>query len=116
MSVRKRKILSTAPTPKPGAGRPVTERLEIRRFLSTTWYVATTGNDSIGTGAIGSPFLTIQHAADLTNPGDTVIVEPGNYAGFVLGWDSPQGGTVNAPITYQAQNGAVIVSRNNKTA
>lgn len=31
---------------------------------NTSFYVATTGNDSTGTGAVGLPWLTIQHAYD----------------------------------------------------
>ena len=97
--------------------RPVTpiELLERRRLFSI-YYVATTGNDTTGTGSQASPFATIQHAANLTQPGDTVMVEPGDYGGFVLGWDYPQGGTAAAPITYQAEPGATIDSRDNKTA
>src|SRR5205085_435102 len=47
--------------------------------------------------------------------GDTVVVRAGNYAGFVLGWDYPQDGTPTAPITFRADPGAAITSRNGKT-
>ena len=36
----------------------------IRLTADTTYYVATTGNDTTGTGVVGSPWLTIQHAYD----------------------------------------------------
>ena len=36
-----------------------------------TYYVATTGNDN-NSGAIGSPWLTIQHAANTVSAGATV--------------------------------------------
>lgn len=45
-----------------------------------TYYVATTGNDS-NPGSSGSPWLTIQHAADSVSAGDTVMVRDGIYTG-----------------------------------
>jgi|WetSurMetagenome_2_1015567.scaffolds.fasta_scaffold00148_9 parallel beta-helix repeat protein len=73
------------------------------------------GNDTYA-GTSAAPWKTLQHAADNVGPGDTVIVRPGSYAGFVMGWDNPQNGTASAPIAFLAQKGAVITSRNNKTA
>jgi len=58
----------------------------------------------------------LQHAANLVVAGDTVDVEAGNYAGFVMGWNSPQNGTASAPITWQASSGVVIDAPNNETA
>ena len=46
----------------------------------TTYYVATSGSDS-NTGSQAQPFLTIQRAANLVNPGDTVVVADGIYTG-----------------------------------
>ena len=45
----------------------------------STYYVAKTGNDTTGNGAIGTPWLTIQKAANSVSPGDTVYVESGVY-------------------------------------
>ena len=53
--------------------------------------------------------------------GDTVNVEPGSYAGFIFGWDSPNSGlyssisgTATKPITIQADpsfaRGSVVIS------
>ena len=42
---------------------------------ATTFYVATTGRDA-NRGTNASPLRTIQHAADLAQPGDTIIVPP----------------------------------------
>src|SRR5437868_5008316 len=97
------------------ADQPLCESLEPRIALST-YFIATAGNDNLGDGSQANPFATIQRAADLIKPGDIVDVTPGNYAGFVMGWDSPQAGTSDAPITFQAEPGATITSRNNKTA
>ena len=95
----------------------------------TTYYVATTGKDS-NAGTLASPFATMQHAMMSLKPGDTLDVEPGTYAGFIVGWDStpassgdPYGyvdGTASAPITIQAAPGSaagsvVINSADNKT-
>lgn len=94
-------------------------------FAATTWYVAPTGNDSYSGGAAG-PFATIQHAVDLAQPGDTVVVENGTYGpnghytcgticsgkGFAapVVFSNSNSGTAAAPITVTAQNkwGAIL--------
>lgn len=48
-----------------------------------TWHVAMTGNDG-GAGTQAQPLLTIQAAAGRASAGDSVIVHPGTYAGFVV--------------------------------
>jgi len=58
------------------------------------------GDDSPGTE--GSPFLTISRAADLAQPGDTVLVHPGVYREHVA---PARGGEEGRPITYQAAPG-----------
>jgi hypothetical protein len=88
-----------------------------------TYYVATNGNDS-NNGSATAPFATLQQAMMSLQPGDTLNVEPGSYAGFVVGWDSVPAssgdlygtidGTANAPITIQADPnaapGSVIIN------
>jgi parallel beta-helix repeat protein len=76
---------------------------------------ATSGLDTYA-GTSLAPWKTLQHAADNVGPGDTVIVKPGTYVGFVMGWDNPENGTPAAPIVFLAQPGAVVNSRNSKTA
>jgi parallel beta-helix repeat protein len=48
---------------------------------ATNYFISSlTGNDNTNTGlSVSSPFATIQKAADLTNPGDTVFVMNGTY-------------------------------------
>jgi parallel beta-helix repeat protein len=94
-----------------------------------TFYVATTGNDN-NSGSASAPFKTLQHAMMSLQPGDTLDVEAGDYAGFIVGWDSVAAssgdqygyidGTASAPITIQAAPGTaagsvIINSQNNET-
>jgi hypothetical protein len=69
--------------------------------LATTYYVSTTGKDTNSGTSTTAPFLTIQHAANLTKPGDTVSVMNGTYGPFII----PNPGAPNAYITYQAYSG-----------
>jgi hypothetical protein len=79
-----------------------------------TFYVAPNGNDS-AYGTKEAPWRTLQRAAKAVHPGDTVLVRPGSYAGFALGWDGPQNGTTDRPIIFKAEPGAVIDRRNGRT-
>ncbi len=52
------------------------------RFTPTTskiYYVSTSGSDSYNGTSTNSAFATIQKAADLVNPGDTVLIMNGTY-------------------------------------
>jgi hypothetical protein len=80
-----------------------------------SFYVATTGDDSAN-GSAAAPWRTLQRASQNVLPGDLIIVRPGRYVGFVLGWDGPQNGTVANPITFQGEPGAIIDQRNVRTA
>jgi hypothetical protein len=72
---------------------------------AATYFVAPppAGSDS-NPGTNASPFATIQHAADLVNPGDTVTVKPGTYVGAKF---SRSGSSV-LQIVFQAQPGVVV--------
>ena len=56
-----------------GSASSLSEALEFRTLLSTTWYVSTTGSNS-NPGSINAPFLTIQNAANHAEPGDIVKI------------------------------------------
>ena len=88
------------------ARRLALEPLESRLALAT-FFVANGGNDA-SDGSTNSPWQTLQHAADLVNPGDTVIVRSGNYAGFYLDRD----GTAAGRIVFQAEAGVTINQQN----
>ena len=86
------------------------EALETRRLMAA-YVVAPTGND-VGPGNASQPWRTLQRAADELLPGDSVTVLAGTYAGFNMTAD----GTADAPITWHAQSGAIINTRNTVTA
>jgi hypothetical protein len=76
---------------------------------ATTWYVSPHGNDSNSGQSRKSPFATLQHAANQTQAGDTVMVLNGTYRVPCKGCDVVDittSGTASAPITYQAYPGA----------
>jgi hypothetical protein len=70
-------------------------------LTSQTEYVATTGNDSTGTGSQTAPWATIAHAASLAQPGWQIIVQCGTYSGDV---SISVSGTASSPITFLSQN------------
>ena len=78
------------------------------------YYVATNGDDS-NPGTKAQPFKTIQKAADIVEPGDTVIVGDGIYTGGHIIIDLNRGGTSDSWVVFRSENkwGAVIDGRNN---
>jgi alpha-N-arabinofuranosidase len=73
---------------------------------ATEIHVATSGNDA-NPGTQSAPFLTIQHAADLAQPGDVVTVHAGTYRERV---SPPRGGTSDSMrIVYEAAPGEKVV-------
>jgi len=70
---------------------------------AATFYVSSAGNDG-NVGTQTNPWATLQHAADLAGPGDTVIVQSGVYAGAKFS----RSGTSTAPITFQAHTGVLV--------
>jgi len=69
------------------------------------YYVSTTGNDG-NPGAIGSPWLTMQHAANTVSAGATVYVFGGVYNESV---NFPNSGTASAPITFENYPGEIAI-------
>jgi len=92
--------------------------LSIPASHAATYYVSTSGNDSYA-GTSLKPFRTIQKAANLTKPGDTVIVKNGTYTTTTSDRvvNIKRAGTSSAYITFKAENtgGAIIDGRSNAT-
>ncbi len=79
---------------------------------AVTYYVSGAGSDSADGLSIATAFLTLQHAADLTQPGDTVYVMDGTYTNScpdcpVVAINNP--GAPNNWITYEAYPGQTPV-------
>ena len=79
------------------------------------YYVSPSGSDS-NPGTESLPFQTIQKAAAVVNPGETVIVEDGTYtaSGAAIVTLS-RGGSVGKPVTFKSRNkwGAKLDGRSN---
>jgi hypothetical protein len=71
----------------------------------SSFFVSTSGSDS-NPGTIGSPWLTIQHAANTVSAGATVYVFGGVYNESV---NFPSSGTASAPITFRSYPGQTAV-------
>jgi parallel beta-helix repeat protein len=75
---------------------------------ATTWYVSGTGNDKHRGTSASQAFRHLQTAANVTQPGDTVLVLNGTYTPPCHGCDVLDiviSGTQEAPITYRAAAG-----------
>lgn len=73
-----------------------------------TYYVSGAGSDSADGMSIATAFLTLQHAANVTQPGDTVYAMNGTYTNSCSGCDVVDintAGTPNAWITFTAYPG-----------
>jgi parallel beta helix pectate lyase-like protein/uncharacterized protein DUF1565 len=76
------------------------------------YYVAPTGMDTNG-GTRSAPFKSLQRAADVAGPGDTVFALPGVYTGSDRMVSLDRGGAPGAWITFisEPQGGAVLDGR-----
>lgn len=71
-----------------------------------TWYVSPTGNDSHSGADPGNAFRNIQRAANLSQPGDLILILPGIYRESV---SVPHPGAENQPIVFRGAGSGVIV-------
>lgn len=75
---------------------------------ATEFHVATSGKDA-NPGRVDAPFRTIQRAAELAQPGDTITVHAGVYRERI---NPPRGGTSDRNrITYRAAPGERVEIR-----
>ncbi|MDD5674298.1 MAG: choice-of-anchor Q domain-containing protein, partial [Chitinivibrionales bacterium] len=63
------------------------------------YYVSTTGSDN-GAGSPSAPWKTLQHAAELAQPGWTIHVAPGTYTMTSADFTTTVSGTANTRIQY----------------
>jgi hypothetical protein len=74
--------------------------------MTSVFHVAKTGSD-VAKGSEAGPFRTINRAAIVAQPGDTIVVHAGEYREWVT---PPRGGLSNERrITYQAAAGEHVV-------
>jgi len=74
---------------------------------AATYYVATNGLDS-NSGTLIQPFKTVQHAANLAQPCDTILIRAGTYRETIVPACS---GSMNAPITFAPfEDETVVIS------
>jgi len=80
------------------------------------YYVSPGGSDT-NRGTSAAPFRTIQKAADVAAPGETVIVRPGVYTGEGQIVSLDRGGAPGAWITFRSEprGEAVLDGRNGKS-
>src|SRR5437660_7022772 len=93
------------------------------RLAPSIYYVSPAGSDN-NPGTLAQPFGSIQHAADIVNPGDTVLVNDGVYikpatlhpysSGFSAVATIWRGGTAANWVTFKSINqyGAKIDGQN----
>jgi hypothetical protein len=96
----------------------VTSTVSLVPAVAATYYVnGVSGSDS-SPGSSAMPLKTIQKAAYIVRPGDTVIVKNGTYTttGSTLVVVN-YGGSLGKPVTFKAENpsGAKLDGRNNQT-
>ncbi len=84
----------------------VATRAEAPAFVpARTLYVAPTGSDAHTGTTPAQALKTIQHAADLSRPGDLVSVAAGVYRESV---DVPLAGNASQPIVFRGAPGAIL--------
>jgi hypothetical protein len=92
---------TTDPTLDPTVNAPAVAAATTHR----SWYVAPTGSGSACTAASPCSFATAIGSSSPAQPGDTVFVGAGRYAGE---FTARKAGTASAPIIYRARGRAII--------
>lgn len=74
--------------------------------VDDVFYVGPNGSNDNGGRSSSNAFKSINHAASLAGPGDTIVVLPGTYRESIILKTS---GTATAPITIKAQTPGTVV-------
>ena len=89
----------------------------VTEAMASSSYYVDPGGDDTNPGTAASPFRTIQKAASVVSPGDTVLIKPGTYAER-LNNVIPSGTSWSAAVTikaYDPNNRPVIEAPNGST-
>src|SRR3989442_4502093 len=79
--------------------------------VAADYWVKNGGNDAAPGLSPATAWVTLGHAADAVNPGDTVHVLDGSYQGFYLS----RSGVAGSPITFHAEGQNVRITADNGT-
>lgn len=80
--------------------------IRTRLTSNTTYYVSTTGSDVTGTGAVGNPWATIQHALLIIS----TTIDDGGFAISVSVANGAYSGPVFVPPMYGGPNNAAVLN------
>ena len=112
---------STQPSSSQVTTTPTTSDIANGNPATITYYVATDGSDSTGTGSFTNPWATPQKAATEMEAGDTCYIEAGTYSNTIVFDNSILGkhvaamiapcssGTSNAWETFENYNGGTVI-------
>lgn len=81
----------------------------IQNVSASTYYVSNSGNNSNNGTTPSTAWLTLQHAANQVEAGDSVLVANGTYVGF----DLRTSGTASQPIVFMANGNSVLIDTRN---
>ena len=77
-----------------------------QNYIPTTYYVDSIKGNDANSGLSGAPFQSIQQAANVVAPGDTVIVKDGVYTatGSSIVGNLSRGGTLSGWVTFKSEH------------
>lgn len=77
------------------------------QVMAINYYVSNQGSNGHSGLSIEQAFKTIQYPVGFLQPGDTIFVADGNYAGFRVA----ASGTATAPVVFKALGAAVVIDQ-----
>lgn len=87
-----------------------TATITVANLSGNVYYVATTGNDTTGTGTISLPWATIHNASFSVAPGDIVFVRVGTYTPSVSNtFHINGGGNASKMVIYEPYNSEAVI-------